>query len=302
MPADLDDKVQAGLKRLYDFQHADGGWGWWKADSTNRWMTAYVVYGLSLGARGGCAGRLRGARARPLVPDERSSARRSTTPSRHVWMVWPWRRAAPPPSPASTDFARPRQALAQGHGRCWRWRCRRPDDRRARIAVENLDDVVKAAAARADASVGEANDAWSTSAAIEATAYTLMAMAHYDLKSPALAPLTDFLVLRRNGGKWRTTRDTAFAVYALAELARREAAVLPGGQLRGEGERPRGEAARLRQGRRWSWRRWCSTDAALRPGKNAVEVQARRRAAPATARPPSTFTTRTTSSRAWAAT
>src|SRR5690606_33471514 len=42
-------------------------------------------------------------------------------------------------------------------------------------------------------------------------------------------PLTDFLVLRRNGGKWRTTRDTAFAIYALSDLARREEAQHRGG-------------------------------------------------------------------------
>lgn len=39
--------VDAGLKRLYDMQHADGGWGWWKNDNTNPYMTSYVVYGLS---------------------------------------------------------------------------------------------------------------------------------------------------------------------------------------------------------------------------------------------------------------
>ena len=41
--------VDAGLKRLYGFQHGDGGWGWWQSDDTNQWMSAYVVYGLSLG-------------------------------------------------------------------------------------------------------------------------------------------------------------------------------------------------------------------------------------------------------------
>lgn len=40
--------VEAGLKRLYDFQHPDGGWGWWTNDKTHPYMTAYVVYGMSL--------------------------------------------------------------------------------------------------------------------------------------------------------------------------------------------------------------------------------------------------------------
>jgi len=45
---DLPKMVDAGLKRLYGFQHSDGGWGWWNNDATNPFMTAYVIYGLSV--------------------------------------------------------------------------------------------------------------------------------------------------------------------------------------------------------------------------------------------------------------
>ena len=46
--AELDAITKAGLERLYDFQHSDGGWGWWKQGESDHWMTAYVVWGLSL--------------------------------------------------------------------------------------------------------------------------------------------------------------------------------------------------------------------------------------------------------------
>jgi len=45
---DLPAIVKSGLKRLKDFQHQDGGWGWWENDQTNPFMTAYVMYGLVL--------------------------------------------------------------------------------------------------------------------------------------------------------------------------------------------------------------------------------------------------------------
>jgi uncharacterized protein YfaS (alpha-2-macroglobulin family) len=45
--------VEAGLKRLYDHQHSDGGWGWWTNDQTHPYMTAYVIYGLSLARAAG---------------------------------------------------------------------------------------------------------------------------------------------------------------------------------------------------------------------------------------------------------
>jgi len=50
---DLDTKVQKGLDRLYAYQHEDGGWGWWKDDKTDPFMTAYVVDGLTLAGRAG---------------------------------------------------------------------------------------------------------------------------------------------------------------------------------------------------------------------------------------------------------
>jgi hypothetical protein len=42
---DLEQKIQAGMARLKDFQHSDGGWGWWKDDDSLVFMTAYVVSG-----------------------------------------------------------------------------------------------------------------------------------------------------------------------------------------------------------------------------------------------------------------
>jgi hypothetical protein len=42
----LDRQVTAGVARLFDYQHEDGGWGWWKTDGNHPFMTAYAVYGL----------------------------------------------------------------------------------------------------------------------------------------------------------------------------------------------------------------------------------------------------------------
>ncbi len=50
---ELPQMVDAGLKRLYNFQHSDGGWGWWTNDQTHPYMTAYVIYGMSLAKKAG---------------------------------------------------------------------------------------------------------------------------------------------------------------------------------------------------------------------------------------------------------
>ncbi|PYS78187.1 MAG: alpha-2-macroglobulin, partial [Acidobacteria bacterium] len=45
---ELDAITKRSLARLYDFQHADGGWGWWKDGDSDHFMTAYVVWGMTL--------------------------------------------------------------------------------------------------------------------------------------------------------------------------------------------------------------------------------------------------------------
>jgi len=46
-PALLKRQVEAGFARLYDYQHEDGGWGWWKDDDSMVFMTAYVISGMA---------------------------------------------------------------------------------------------------------------------------------------------------------------------------------------------------------------------------------------------------------------
>ena len=51
----LPEVLGKGLARLYNFQHADGAWGWWKEDKSSDRMTVYVVYGLAVCRRTGTA-------------------------------------------------------------------------------------------------------------------------------------------------------------------------------------------------------------------------------------------------------
>jgi uncharacterized protein YfaS (alpha-2-macroglobulin family) len=44
----FDDVALKGLARLKDYHNSDGGWGWWRFDQSNPYMTAYVMEGLHL--------------------------------------------------------------------------------------------------------------------------------------------------------------------------------------------------------------------------------------------------------------
>jgi uncharacterized protein YfaS (alpha-2-macroglobulin family) len=50
---ELKEKIDAGFKRLYDYQHDDGGWGWWQTDESHVFMSTYVLAGLSQAQQSG---------------------------------------------------------------------------------------------------------------------------------------------------------------------------------------------------------------------------------------------------------
>src|SRR6266511_1079093 len=50
---ELDAITKESLERLYNFQHADGGWGWWKDGDSDHFMTAYVLWGMTLARQAG---------------------------------------------------------------------------------------------------------------------------------------------------------------------------------------------------------------------------------------------------------
>jgi uncharacterized protein YfaS (alpha-2-macroglobulin family) len=47
LAARLPQQVSIALQRIYTQQHYDGGWGWWLADGSNAFLTAYVLLGLN---------------------------------------------------------------------------------------------------------------------------------------------------------------------------------------------------------------------------------------------------------------
>lgn len=49
----MPDMVKKGFRKLYDYQHIDGGWGWWKSDKTKPLMTAYVIFGFHWAEKAG---------------------------------------------------------------------------------------------------------------------------------------------------------------------------------------------------------------------------------------------------------
>lgn len=243
----LDDMVAKGLERLYDFQHADGGWGWWKEGESDHFMTAYVVWGLTLARQAGVeikAGVLeRGGEflLQEIVEEE-------THYDMQAWMLH---------ALAAVHAAEKRESIApfaaKAFDNLWTNRERLnaytrallalaahqfKQSERAKTLVENLENGVKIDRApdtsiiqrsrqSSDESViatahwGEDGIYWRWSdGGVEATAFALRAMLAIDPQNQLIEPVTNWLIKNRRGAQWSNTRDTAIAVLTFNDYLR----------------------------------------------------------------------------------
>jgi alpha-2-macroglobulin len=211
---DLDKKVRRGLKRLYGFQHEDGGWGWWKDDPTDAWMTAYVVDGLTQAERAGYeveSARLERGRGRlSALLNEGRDGLGELSLERRAYMAYALASSGGAEVRHLNDLFNRRGDL-QPYGRAL-----------LALALSHAGDARRAGAVAADvertAKAGGAEAHWGDA---EATALSVKALARVSPQSGLLAKAARWLVKgRRFGSYWRSTRETAFAVYALVDYLR----------------------------------------------------------------------------------
>ena len=251
---ELERMTKQGLERLYDFQHADGGWGWWKEGESDHFMTGYVVWGMSLARQAGVdvqSESLERAVAfldKELVEEERNY-------DSQAWMlhslavyhamrkqteVGKFQQTALTNLWNNRDklnaYTRALLALAAHHY---------GDQSRAQVLVKNLENgvktdsqpdtsIVQQGAQTSDPSVigtahwGEDGLYWRWSdGGVEATSFALRALLAIDPQNKLIEPVTNWLIKNRRGAQWSNTRDTAMVVLTLNDYLRVSGEVQP---------------------------------------------------------------------------
>jgi uncharacterized protein YfaS (alpha-2-macroglobulin family) len=244
-PAELRRMEQAGLTRLYTFQHDDGGWGWWQHDQSTPYMTAYVLLGLATAADAGVEISaepydkglahlylaLHGGLAKKPAPEDLhnvafiayvlSLKRSQLTEQKTPAAVFLAQNANSLHSLFDTlaenrrhlnSYDRALLALAlRNHG----------EHERARTALgEILNSVhVDPKSGTASATTEDRRKWWHWyNSDVETNAWVLRAIVAIDPKHPLAPKIANWLAMhRRHGAYWDSTRDTALAVHALSD-------------------------------------------------------------------------------------
>ncbi|HEY2081776.1 MAG TPA: alpha-2-macroglobulin family protein, partial [Verrucomicrobiae bacterium] len=251
----LNDMTDAGLKRLYDFQHSDGGWGWWKEGDSDHWMTAYVVWGMSLARDAGVDVKTETLHRAAKYLDEHL-VEEEENPDMQAWMLHAF-------AAYKHNSGSPGKFTAKAEDNLWNHRDELnaytralfalaehnlDNSARAKTLVENLANGVKRDD-RPDTSIliqpatqnskletiqgtahwGEDGIYWRWSdGGVEATAFALRAMLEIDPTNQLIEPVTNWLIKNRRGAQWNSTRDTAIVVLALNDYLRTS------GELKGD--------------------------------------------------------------------
>ncbi|MEO0794102.1 MAG: MG2 domain-containing protein [Verrucomicrobiota bacterium] len=243
---ELDSMVAAGLKRLTDFQHPNGGWGWWKTGETDPFMSAYVTWGLTLAQQSGQEIDSK------IINQARDYLGEELVNFEDRLDMQAWLMHALASARKGDTNPKPNRFEARAFANLWKNREQLNAYSRALTALsahwlgfkeeatilaENLENGAKVdgnpqasallddgeaqpdgGASLATAHWGEDGIFWRWSkGGVEATAFVLMALVEIKPDSKLVEPTMNWLVKNRRGGQWSNTRDTAIVVLALNE-------------------------------------------------------------------------------------
>lgn len=219
----LDTYVVLGLRRLYDFQHEDGGWGFWQNDASSLYMSSYITYGLLQAQKAGYAVRpeVLESAARYLARTLQRKDLQQFAPDARAYAYYallmggsallgevPQGLRALIDDPKLTPYGQALVALAYA----------RANPPLAREALDRLLDNLTERSQVAYWQTSTSRYAWNDDQ-IETTARGLEALVRLQPDHPAIPKLVRWLMLQRQGARWVSTKDTAAVVTTALTLA-----------------------------------------------------------------------------------
>jgi len=219
----LKDLVSFGAQRLYSQQHADGGWGWWKTDESNPFITAYVLFGLH---RAQQAGFEVSSEALNRAADFLDT--RIKTP-KNVKSTWELNRQAfmlyaladyGQPDRSTTVQMYDERARLDTYGRAYLAMTLHTIESSDPRLKTLLSDINNAAILSATGAHWEESgrDWWNMNTDTRSTAIVLSALAQLDPQNNLNPNVVRWLmVARRANGAWETTQETAWALIGLTD-------------------------------------------------------------------------------------
>jgi len=234
LKVDLDDallqeKIRAGLDRLYSFQHPDGGWGWWQTDDSHPFMTAYVVAGLA-------QARATGTPVRQDIVDKGIAWIKKDLPANsraatdlRAYLAYALAMAGQADSAALNELFTRRASLSPYGMALLGLAMEQAKDGRAGELATELERSVQQDSEQAwwNATRDEMLD-FVADVTPEATAFVAKFLSHQRKDSPLLPKAAQWLMNHRDEGYWwSSTKQTAMVIYGLTDYLKGTSELMP---------------------------------------------------------------------------
>jgi uncharacterized protein YfaS (alpha-2-macroglobulin family) len=221
---DLDKKVQKGLDRLYAYQHDDGGWGWWKDDKSDPFMTAYVVDGLTMASRAGYqVDGWRQAQGRQKLSSLLTAGKNDNgnpiDEETKAYMVYAFTESGDGDTHFLDELYGKRNNLGPYGRALLALALQERKDGRAGEVAKQIEGSAQQDEFEVHWQTARVNDyGRDVYLDAEATSLSLKALSQINPGSSLLPKAARWLVKnRRNGYYWLSTKETAFAIYGLTD-------------------------------------------------------------------------------------
>jgi uncharacterized protein YfaS (alpha-2-macroglobulin family) len=219
----LRQQVSVGLQRLYNNQHADGGWGWWVNDESHPTVSAWVLFGLAQAQQAGfdvqedvIENGANFVRSQLISP---SRLRDSWRANRQAFMLYALAEAGQPSISATSTLFNSRDKLSH-YGRAYLALTLYLIDPDERSQIETLlSDLNNAAILSATGAHWQEStrDWWNWNTDTRSTAIILSTLARLDPDNSLAPNVVRWLMMARTVGRWETTQETAWSLIALTD-------------------------------------------------------------------------------------
>jgi uncharacterized protein YfaS (alpha-2-macroglobulin family) len=219
----LPQQVSVGLQRIYALQHYDGGWGWWLADDSNPFISAYVLLGAHEAARTGFAvdGDVM-ARAAAYLQDvlDSSTADRTYYSNTYAFILYVLAEYGQGDLGRTVALYEKRESL-DVYGKAFLLMALRTlepeEERRVKTLLSDLTNAAILSATGAHWEE-EGTDYWTMNTNTRSTATVLEALVRADPQNALIPNVVRWLMTARKGGHWETTQETAWSIMALTDF------------------------------------------------------------------------------------
>jgi hypothetical protein len=216
--------INLAVQRLYQYQHLDGGWGWWADDLSNPNLSAYVVLSLVEADRAGFTvdqgvidegtGYLLNNLAAPR------RIRSSEEANQQAFMLYVLAEAGQGDLGRSLALLEQRRQFLDLFGKAYLAMALQRLQPNATQLQSLLNDIHNAAITSATGVHWQERqvDYWAMNTDTRTTAVIIGALARIDPDHPSLPNAVRWLMsARRGGGYWSTTQETAWSIIGLTE-------------------------------------------------------------------------------------